>query len=139
MAGTDSSNFKRITRPTRVFRFAHPFFTTTPVPERPQVARHGTRMLDHIQGTLHDIPPLKRNNGQWTLDEVIGKDGADAIKATGKITIHLAGDTGVPETDHETMQVLVAAAMALDYSANAQNTVRRSLCILGTLLRAEFE
>ena len=76
-------------------------------------------MLDHIQGTLHPIPAIKRNNGQWTLDEIIGKDGAAAIQAAGKITIHLAGDTGVPETDHETQQVLVADAMAKDYNANA--------------------
>ena len=76
-------------------------------------------MLDHIQGTLHPIPPINRNNAQWSLDEVIGKQGTDAIQAAGKIIIHLAGDTGVPETDHETEQVLVADAMSKDYLVNA--------------------
>jgi hypothetical protein len=76
-------------------------------------------MLDHIQGTLHPIPAIKRNNAQWSLDEVIGKEGTAAIQAAGKIIIHLAGDTGVPETDHETQQVLVADAMSKDYVVNA--------------------
>ena len=104
---------------TPIWRFAHPFFTTTPPAARAAIPNHGRQMLDHIQGNLHPIPPIKRNNGQWSLDEIIGKDGAAAIEATGKITIHLAGDTGVPETDHETQQVLVAEAMAKDYDPHA--------------------
>ncbi len=76
-------------------------------------------MLDHIQGTLHPIPKIKRNDGQWSLDEIIGKPGADSIGASGKIVIHLAGDTGVPETDHETKQVWVAEAMAKDYDPDS--------------------
>jgi len=100
-------------------RFAHPFFTPTPPAARAAVPTHGTRMLDHIEATLHPIPPLKRNNGQWSLDEIVGKDGAAAIEKTGKITIHLGGDTGVSETDHETRQVMVADAMAKDYDAHA--------------------
>ena len=102
-----------------ILRFAHPFFTPTPVEQRPLVPKTGQRMLDHIQGTLHPIPAIKRNNAQWSLDEVIGKEGTAAIQAAGKIIIHLAGDTGVPETDHETQQVLVADAMSKDYVVNA--------------------
>src|SRR6476620_9313148 len=113
-----SSRSKSNATPHSVLRFAHPFFTPTPVEQRPLVPKAGQRMLDHIQGTLHPIPPIKRNNAQWSLDEVIGKEGTAAIQATGKIIIHLAGDTGVPETDHETEQVLVADAMSKDYLVN---------------------
>ena len=110
---------KKSPSPTPIWRFAHPFFTPTPPAARPVIPKAGQQMLDHIQGNLHPIPPIKRNNGQWSLDEIIGKDNAAAIEATGKITIHLAGDTGVPETDHETKQVLVADEMAKDYDVNA--------------------
>ncbi|MGA9118383.1 MAG: metallophosphoesterase [Bacteroidota bacterium] len=71
-------------------------------------------MLDFIQGTLHPIPPVKRN-GLFSLDEVIGADGVHAIEGAGRITIQIAGDTGVPETDRETHQVMVADAMTKDY------------------------
>jgi len=74
-----------------VLRFAHPYYATTPAAARAVPAKDGQRMLDHIQGTLHPIPALQRNNGQWSLDEVIGKDGAAAIAASGKITLHIAG------------------------------------------------
>jgi Calcineurin-like phosphoesterase len=90
-------------------RFAHPYFTPTPVNER-------GRMLDHIKGTLHPIPALK-GDGKMNLADIIGKSGEQAILASGKIIMHLAGDTGVPEIDHETRQVMVADAMAMDYNA----------------------
>ncbi len=50
-----------------------------------------------------------------TLASIIGKKGADAIAATKQIILHLAGDTGVPEIDRETRQVMVADAMTKDY------------------------
>jgi hypothetical protein len=95
-------------------RFAHPFFDTARPEQRAKAGPFGQRMLDHIQGTLNPIPPL-RGNGLLSLADVIGKAGSDAIAASNQITIHVAGDTGVPETDHETKQVLVADAMAKDY------------------------
>lgn len=113
------SKGKKHAKPTSVLRFAHPYYTPIPAAARPTVPKRGKRMLDHIQGTLHTIPGIKRNKGCWSLDEVIGAQGAAAIEASGKITIHLAGDTGVPETDHETRQIMVAEAMAQDYRADA--------------------
>lgn len=95
-------------------RFAHPYFTKAPPDTRPEIPGHGKRMLDYIQGTLRAVPPTK-GNGQMTLSDVIGQAGADAVAATNQITIHIAGDTGVPETDHETNQVIVADEMARDY------------------------
>jgi hypothetical protein len=41
---------------TPIHRFAHPFFTTTPVTERKTVPGVGKRMTDHIEGTLLAIP-----------------------------------------------------------------------------------
>jgi Calcineurin-like phosphoesterase len=96
-------------------RFAHPYFTKTPPETRPEIPGHGKRMLDYIQGTLRAVPPTK-GNGQMTLSDVIGQAGADAVAATNQITIHIAGDTGVPETDHETNQVIVTDEMAKDYA-----------------------
>src|ERR1700694_5382905 len=82
-------------------RFAHPYFVTTPPRQRQKLPVYGQRMLDHVQGTLHPIPAIK-GDGLMTLADVIGKPNADAIAATNQITLHIAGDTGVPETDHET-------------------------------------
>ena len=95
-------------------RFAHPYFTEAPPEKRAEIPGHGRRMLDHIQGTLRAVPPTK-GSGQMTLSDVIGQAGAAAVAASNQITIHIAGDTGVPETDHETNQVIVADEMAKDY------------------------
>jgi hypothetical protein len=97
-------------------RFAHPYFTPEAASERQKIPGHGQRMLDHIKGTLQPIPSV-RGNGMMSLSDVIGQAGADAIAAAKQITIHVAGDTGVPETDRETRQVMVAEAMAKDYNA----------------------
>jgi len=96
---------------SKTLRFAHPYFTTTPPDQRTKIAGHGRRMVDHIKGTLGPIPPLKRG-GMMSLSDIIGQAGTDAIAAAKRITIHVAGDTGVPETDRETRQVMVAEAMA---------------------------
>jgi hypothetical protein len=99
---------------TGAIRFAHPFYDTARPEQRAKQGSFGHRMLDHIQGTLNPIPPVT-GNGMLTLADVIGKAGSDAIEASNQITIHVAGDTGVPATDHETNQVIVAEAMAKDY------------------------
>jgi hypothetical protein len=71
-------------------------------------------MLDHITSTLGPVPP-GRGDGTWALADIIGAQSVADIAATGKITFHVAGDTGVPEGDHETQQVIVAEAMTKDY------------------------
>ncbi len=100
---------------TAVLRYAHPYYAAAPAAGRAAGTRPASGLLSHIQGTLNPIPALKRNQGRWSLDEVIGAAGAAEIQASGRLTMHLAGDTGVPETDHETRQVMVADAMAKDY------------------------
>ncbi|HTY57877.1 MAG TPA: metallophosphoesterase [Bacteroidota bacterium] len=101
-------------KPAQAIRFAHPFFDTLQPDQRASTGPFGRRMLDHIRGTLHPIPPV-RGSGRLTLADVIGNQGSDAIALSHQITLHIAGDTGVPETDHETKQVMVADAMAKDY------------------------
>lgn len=105
MARVTKSNSKAKSQP---LRFAHPYYTTTPPTSR-------ARMTDHIQGTLNPIPSVK-GDSSFTLADVIGKVGSDGIAAAGQITVHIAGDTGVPEGDHETRQVMVADAMTKDYN-----------------------
>lgn len=92
-------------------RFAHPFFTTTPINKRSTVPGVGTRMTDHIQTKLEPIPtPLR--NPTMTLEEIIGKAGVVAIENAKSISFHSVGDTG-----HENgqMEELVADAMTEDY------------------------
>ena len=96
-------------------RFAHPFFSSQPPTTRAVQSPHGARMLDYVKTTLGPVPAT-RGDGSFALADVIGQTGAKAIEATGRITLHVAGDTGVPEGDHETRQVSVADAMTKDYN-----------------------
>ena len=102
-------------------RFAHPYFTPAP-PQHPLATPvHGESLTDHIQGTLKPIPKLK-GDGMMLLAGIIGQEGSDAIAATGQIILHVGGDTGVPDTDRETRQVMVADAMAREYDAARPET-----------------
>jgi len=100
---------KGILNGVQPLRFAHPYYSTIPKEKR-------GRMTDHVQGKLNPIPPVK-GDSRFTLADVIGKDGSNGIAAAGQITIHVAGDTGVPEGDHETKQMMVSEVMAEDYDA----------------------
>ncbi len=117
----------------QTLRFAHPYFSPLPPDQRPKDAVHGQQMLDYIQGTLHTIPPVK-GAAAMTLADVIGKDATTRIAAAKQITFHVAGDTGVPETDHETKQVLVADAMAKDYDAANPDTSPAFFLHLGDVI-----
>ena len=57
--GTESS--RGTARDTAVHRFAHPFFTNVPIPERPTVPGVGKRMTDFVSTTLQPIPDPIRN------------------------------------------------------------------------------
>lgn len=102
-------------------RFAHPYYTNVPPEKRPVHSVYGQRMTDYIQGKLNPIPPVK-GDSMFTLADVIGQEGSDGIAAAGQITIHVAGDTGVPEGNTETKQVMVADAMSKDYDADDPHT-----------------
>ncbi len=92
-------------------RFAHPFFTPTPLSERASVPGVGTRLLDFIQGNLEPIPAPTRTP-LFTLAEIIGQKGSQEIEASGSIRFHTVGDTG---KGANTPQGAVAEAMQADF------------------------
>src|SRR5271165_5694799 len=120
MAKATKTSTSNKTKP-QPLRFAHPFYTNVPPAQRPVQKAFGQRMTDHIQGTLNSIPPVK-GDSLFTLADVIGQAGSDGIAAAGQIIIHVAGDTGVPEGNTETKQVMVANAMSRDYNAASPHT-----------------
>ncbi len=105
----------RKTSSTPIYRFAHPFFTTTPIAQRAPVPGVGVRMTDHVIDTLLEIPVPIRNPPTMSLDEIIGQPDAAAIQATGSITFHAVGDTGHAGGGTEDMEEYVADAMTKDY------------------------
>ena len=74
-------------------RFAHPFFTTTPVARRASVPGVGTSLIAHIQGNLEPVPAVK-GNSVMQLADVIGAQASQEIQASGSISFHSVGDTG---------------------------------------------
>lgn len=95
-----------------VLRFAHPFFTPTPIAQRPQIAGIGNRMTDYVKTQLEPIPAPIRNT-PLMLNEVIGDAGVTEIVNAGKIIFHAVGDTG---TNGSAIQQTVADAMSADYN-----------------------
>ncbi len=108
---TKSRTTTRRTKKTPILRFAHPFFTTTPVSARAPVPGVGTQLLNHIQGHLQPIPAAKRSP-TMTLADVIGQPGSDAVANSGAIRFHSVGDTG---KSANSPQGAVAEAMVTDY------------------------
>ena len=92
-------------------RFAHPFFTPIPPEHRAVHAAFGDRLTTHIKGTLHPIP-RPTGNAVMTLADVIGKEGANEIAASGRLSFHTVGDTG---KRMDSPQGDVAEAMAKDF------------------------
>ena len=98
---------------SEVLRFAHPFYTPTPIAERSEVSGIGTRMTDYVQTQLLPIPAPIRNPTMM-LAEIIGDSGVTEIEQAGALIFHTVGDTGI-ETG--STQQLVADAMSADYNA----------------------
>jgi hypothetical protein len=65
-------------------RFAHPFFTTTPVARRKAVPGVGTSLIDHIEGNLQKVPAVK-GKSVMQLADVIGVQASQEIQASGAI------------------------------------------------------
>jgi hypothetical protein len=76
-----------------VGRFAHPFFTASPVSER-QPFSGDLRMTDWSKQQLGPVPPVVRG-GVMALAEVIGSSGVAEIETAGEIRFHALGDSGV--------------------------------------------
>jgi len=98
--------------PSDVLRFAHPFFTPTPIEQRAQIPGIGNRMTDYVKTQLEPIPAPIRN-APLMLNEVIGDAGVTEIVNAGKIIFHAVGDTGTNGTE---IQQTVADVMSADYN-----------------------
>ena len=123
---------KTAARAAQPLRFAHPFFTPTPLSHRTVVPGVGTRLLDYIQGNLEPIPAPTRTP-LFTLADIIGQPGAQQIQASGSIRFHTCGDTG---RGANSPQGVVAEAMTTDYDTAHPETSPASSSISATLSMA---
>src|SRR5258708_15578910 len=99
-------------------RFAHPFFTSTPPPDRPvDPAANTTSMALFAASQLGPIPTPKRNP-IMQLQDIIGQPGTDEIQHAGAIRLHVIGDSGRAGGDI-TPQEQVTDAMKDDYDPAA--------------------
>lgn len=126
MAKTKSTAKKEATAPT--LRFAHPFFTATPVAKRALVPRVGKEMTDFVETKLLPIPPVN-SDARMTLEDIIGPAGAQQITDAGQLIFHAVGDTG---NELNGMQETVADAMSADYDMQHPATVPAFFLHLGT-------
>jgi hypothetical protein len=112
LSGTTKSS------PAEVLRFAHPFYTVTPIGERSVIKDVGSRMTDYIKTQLLPVPKPTRDP-TMLLSEIIGKAGVSEIESAKLITFHAVGDTGI-ETGNT--QQMVADAMSSDYNVTHPST-----------------
>lgn len=105
-------------RSAATLRFAHPFFTTTPIARRATVPGVGTSLIAHIQGNLEPVPAVK-GNSVMQLSDVIGAQASQEIQTSGSISFHSVGDTG---KSANSPQGDVAEAMATDFDASNPQT-----------------
>jgi hypothetical protein len=99
----------------QVYRFAHPFFTTTPASRKLLPGVAGKQLTAHVAAKLEKIPDPIRTPPVMSLSDIIGKADADAIAATNSIAFQAVGDTGHIGGGTENMQEYVADAMAADF------------------------
>ena len=100
-------------------RYAHPFFTSTPVAER--AVSHATGTTSMAQFASKDLGPIPAPSSPaatMKLEDIIGAPGVAEIKSVGAIRIHAVGDTGRP-TGVDTAQEAVAEAMSSDFDVSA--------------------
>jgi hypothetical protein len=99
-------------------RYAHPFFTMTPLAERAVSPRTDTKsMANFASKKLGPIPPPTRDP-TMDLKDIIGQQGVADIQHAGTIKFHVIGDSGRPGGD-STPQEQVVEAMTGDYDPAA--------------------
>jgi len=97
-------------------RYAHPFFTSTPVAQRPVSLETGTKsMAQFASKDLGPIPAPSPSAATMNLEDIIGASGVAEIKSVGSIGVHAVGDTGRP-AGVDTAQEEVSEAMASDFN-----------------------
>jgi Calcineurin-like phosphoesterase len=114
-------------------RFAHPFFTMTPLTARAVSPATGTTNLAQFAAErLGPIPPSK-GNAIMDLKDVIGAPGVNDIKNAGAIKFHFIGDSGRNGGD-TVPQEQVAEAMTSDYDPAAHGHNPALLIHLGDVI-----
>ena len=97
-----------------IFRFAHPFFTTTPIDQRAAIPGIGRRLSDFTKGRLHRVPESRRK-GRMALSDIIGSSGEKEIEKAGIILFQAVGDSGrTPDSPEQ----VVSDMMAADFDVN---------------------
>ena len=118
---------------TAPLRFAHPFFTTTPVADRKvSPATNSTSMAGFGSQKLGPIPP-PAGDPIMQLKDIIGQPGVDEIQNAGAIKLHVIGDSGRAGGDI-TPQEQVADAMTGDYDPAAGGKNPALLIHLGDVI-----
>lgn len=95
-------------------RFAHLFFTPTPIGQRTTVLNVGNRMTDFVKSKLLPFPKPQRDS-PMTLADIIGDQYAPQIEASGTLLFQSGGDTGNPNSEAPGE---VAYLMGQDFDVN---------------------
>src|SRR5260370_38700043 len=111
-------------------RYAHPFFTTTPIANREVSPKTGTTGL--AQFAAKKLGPIAgpKRNPVMQLQQIIGRPGTDEIQDAGDIKLHVIGDAGRSGGD-SSPQEQVAQAIIGDYDAAAHGHNPAKLVDLG--------
>ena len=99
-------------------RYAHPFFTSTPVHLRPVSSATGTRCMAEFAAEELGPTPAPSRPATMNLQDIIGQPGVEEIQSVGAIRFHAVGDTGRP-TGVDSQQEDVAHAMTSDFDPSA--------------------
>jgi hypothetical protein len=119
--------------PSTALRYAHPFFTTTPIANRTVNPKTGTTSLSQFAAKKLGPIPAPKRNAIMPLQDIIGQPGVDEIQNAGAIRLHVIGDAGRSGGDG-VPQEQVAQAMTADYDPAAHGNNPALLLHLGDVI-----
>ncbi len=114
-------------------RYAHPFFTTTPIANREVSPKTGTTGLAQFAAKKLGPIPAPKRNPVMQLQDIIGRPGTDEIQNASAIKLHVIGDASRSGGD-SAPQEQVAQAMTADYDAAAHGHNPAMLVHLGDVI-----
>jgi hypothetical protein len=119
--------------PSTALRYAHPFFTTTPIANRTVSPKTGTTSLSQFAAKKLGPIPAPKRNAIMPLQDIIGQPGVDEIQHAGAIRLHVIGDAGRSGGDG-VPQEQVAQAMTAEYDPAAHGNNPALLLHLGDVI-----